>query len=113
MPKNIRNHCEVWVFERINAMPNACNRGVDFINDVACIALNSLKPRYIREPIFLFYHLTDIEWQEIHADIAAAVDMAIKHIEKNLRTAGNRDVIALGTNYLPPKKAAVAPESSC
>lgn len=94
MEKNIkldfRNYCETLVYDRIKAMPEVMDRGTDFVNDVICVALNRIKPRYIREPIYLFFHITDSEWETIHAEVAEAVDFSVQHIGKNLRSAGNR-----------------------
>lgn len=101
MEKNIkldvRNYCETLVSDRIKSMPEVFSRGADFVNDVTCVALNRITPRYIREPIYLFFHMTDSEWEAINAEVAEAVDFAIHHIGKNLRYSGDRNgVVAVG-----------------
>lgn len=88
MTPDIRNHCETLVFDLIKSMPAVFDEGADFVNDVVCVALNRLRPRYIREPIYLFFHMTDSEWEAINAEVAEAVDFAVNHMGKNLRYAG-------------------------
>ena len=91
MQQNIKldnyNYCEILVFDRIKSMPEVFGRGVDFVNDVSCVALNRIKPRYIREPIYLFFYITDSEWETLNAEVAESVDFAVHHVEKNLRSA--------------------------
>lgn len=100
MKFDMHNYCETLVLDRIKSIPEALSRGTDFVNDVSCVALNRIKPRYIREPIYLFFHITDSEWEAIHAEVADAVDFAIHHIGKNLRSAGNRNSTPVKGNDL-------------
>lgn len=97
---HIRNYCETLVLERIQAIEAVADRGIDFIHDVSCVALNRVKPRYIREPAYLFFHMTDAEWETMNAEVAEAVDFAVNHIAKNLREPGRR---TSGTEALDKK----------
>lgn len=85
---DVRNHCETLVSDRINSMPEVLSAGADFVNDVTCVALNRIRPRYIREPFYLFFHMTDSEWEAINAEVVEAVDFAVHHMGENLRYAG-------------------------
>lgn len=100
MQQNIKldnyNYCEILVFDRIKSMPEVFGRGVDFVNDVSCVALNRIKPRYIRERIYLFFYITDSEWETLNAEVAESVDFAVHHVEKNLRSAGSGAANRLG-----------------
>jgi competence protein ComFB len=82
---NISNYSEDWVFEHIKSRPDVLNKGNDFINDVACIALNRISPHYVREKIYLFAHMTDADWICMNMEIEQAVNFAICYVETHLK----------------------------
>jgi len=53
--------------------------------DVACVALNSLRPRYIRHSIDLHFFASDEERQENEAAVKSAVAAAFSYVESHLR----------------------------
>jgi len=56
-------------------------KGDEFASDVACIALNRIKPRYVRENIYLWFYIKDSEWGAMNRDVAEAVDFAIDYVK--------------------------------
>jgi len=55
----------------------------DYIEDVACVALNKLPPRYVRHHVDLAYYLTDAEKLEMDSAVRIAVSDAIEYVNKN------------------------------
>ena len=78
MFSTITNYYEYLVFEQIRAMAIERDEVIDndFVQDIACIALNHLPPRYIRHKVDLAASLTDLEWKSLQAQVAKAVDDA-------------------------------------
>ena len=54
----------------------------DYAEDVACVALNQLPPRYIRHAVDLSFYMTAEERRDIQARIDAAVRKAIELINQ-------------------------------
>ncbi|MBK1721321.1 late competence development ComFB family protein [Thiocystis violacea] len=54
----------------------------DYVDDLACIALNTLPPRYVRHPVDFASHLGDEERRTIQAQVAEAVGQAIETIAR-------------------------------
>lgn len=88
---NSYNYCETLVLEHLNLMPGLTEMDSDFMSDVICVALNRIKPRYMRERIYFFYHITDGEWVRINEEVRNAIDYAVRYIRNDRRVAGNRD----------------------
>jgi hypothetical protein len=75
------NHQEALVFARVMEVSARYPRlagSQDLLVDAACIALNELKPRYIRHGVDLIFHLSDAERAECEAAVNAAVDAAFE-----------------------------------
>jgi hypothetical protein len=71
---NIKNYQEQLVFERIEALAaNYSSISPDQMEDIACIALNTLRPRYVRRLADLHRFMTDDQRRTytIAADTAA------------------------------------------
>jgi hypothetical protein len=86
--ESVRNFQETLVFARVMEVAPQYPRlehSQDLLVDAACIALNALKPRYIRYNVDLSFHLLDRDRAEAEADVNAAVDAAFK-----LLSAGRR-----------------------
>lgn len=63
----------------------------DYLDDLACVALNYLPARYVRFSIDLASHLSDEDRQALREEVADAVGFAITTIEGRRR---NRDADA-------------------
>lgn len=88
--ESARNHQETLVFARVTALapkyPQLA-RNEDMLVDVACLALNMLKPRYIRHSIDLIFHISDAD----RAREASAVDSAVAEAFKILESGRRRE----------------------
>jgi hypothetical protein len=71
---NVKNYQEQLVFERIKSLAvNYSSISADQLEDVACIALNTLRPRYVRNLADLLRYMTDDQrlTYDIEAETAA------------------------------------------
>ena len=82
---NIHNYYEQLVLQRLNDMLQAdfIDSDQNFLEDVACVALNQLPARYVRYDIDMVYYMTikereQIEY-EVHKAVTAAVDYVTQH----------------------------------
>lgn len=78
---NVKNYFEKLVFNRIKSMAGILAKGDNFANDVACIALSRIRPRYVREEIYFLFYVSDSEWEAMNMEVAEAVDFAVSYIE--------------------------------
>jgi len=86
--ESARNHQETLVFDRVTQLARNYPRlawSEDMLVDVACLALNMLKPRYIRHSIDMMFHISNAD----RAKEAAAVDSAVAEAF-NILEAGRR-----------------------
>lgn len=79
--ESARNHQETLVLACITQLapdyPELA-RSEDLLIDAACIALNILKPRYIRHSIDMMFHDSDADQAKEAAAVDAAVIQAFK-----------------------------------
>ncbi len=90
--ESIHNYYEPLVIEHIMETLVA-KEGVqeeDFLNDVACVALNSLPARYVRYDVDMAFFLTRDERQRMARDIAEAVEQAIQRLRQHRREQQER-----------------------
>ena len=88
--ESARNYQETLVFDRVQEWASkypqfAMNE--DMLVDAACLALNMLKPRYIRYSIDMMFHISNAERAQEAAVLDAAVAEAFKIV-----AAGRRKV---------------------
>ena len=81
---SVHNHHERAVFEKITRAASrhpffAHNR--ELVIDAACIALNALKPHYVRHDVDVRYYTSDAKSLETDAAIDAAVESALKFVQ--------------------------------
>ena len=82
---NIHNYYEHLVLQRLNDMVQAdfIDTEQNFLEDVACVALNQLPARYVRYDIDMVYYMTSKEREqieyEVHKAVSAAVDYVTQH----------------------------------
>jgi len=80
---SVKNHRESMVFEMVEylaASTAAVQANPELLADIACIALNSLKPRYICRPKTLSKHMTDEEREANRMEVQSAVQSAIEFV---------------------------------
>lgn len=79
MFSSVHNYYEQLVFEQVLIIAKKRLEVVnnDLIEDIACIALNKLPPRYIRHNVDMVFNLTDDECEQIMNKVINAVNEAI------------------------------------
>jgi competence protein ComFB len=77
----VHNYYERLVLEEISRTSSGTMRNVDYLADVACVALNRLPPRYIRYDVDMTFFLSPVELQEIHNKVKKAVADAIVYVD--------------------------------
>ncbi|MDX1801071.1 MAG: late competence development ComFB family protein [Marinobacter sp.] len=80
----IDNLYERLVAEEIEAGRQA-DDSEDFLQDVMCVALNRLPPRYYRHSVDMMFYLADQEQQEMHDKVKAAVEGARAFVQSHQR----------------------------
>lgn len=82
---NIHNYYEHLVLQRLNDMVQAdfIDNDQNFLEDVACVALNQLPARYVRYDIDMVYYLTLKEREQIEYDVHKAVTAAVDYVTRH------------------------------
>jgi hypothetical protein len=82
--ESIQNYHEQLVLNRIFEVlaPKGESLDEDFLDDVVCVALNSLPPRYVRHAVDYLSHLSAEQAEKLHA----AVDEAIRQAAHTVHT---------------------------
>ncbi len=90
MLSSIVNYYEHLVMECIRDRlgPTAEAAGSDYVDDLACVALNYLPSRYVRFSVDLTSRLSDEDRQALREEVADAVGFAVTTIEGRRK---NRD----------------------
>lgn len=82
----IHNYYETLVVDYImNTMANDVDVDQDFLEDVACLALNQLPPRYVRHDVDMALFLTTREREKMQHNITEAVLSAAHRIRSHRR----------------------------
>lgn len=82
---NIQNYYEKLVCDEVAHQLSSSKTSDDERSDIACVALNSLPPRYICYSVDLNFYTSSIEQQEIQKKVHDAVKKAINFVQKNKR----------------------------
>lgn len=78
----ISNFYEKLVVDEL-ADRELANNDEDTLGDIACVALNQLPARYYRYSVDMAFYLSSPELRKMQDDVTAAVDHAIKFVEKH------------------------------
>jgi len=83
----IFNYYEKLVIGQINRVCEAhqINLSSDANQDIACLALNQLPPRYIRHAIDASFYIPDEERAQMSIDVEKAVNNAMEKVTDNPR----------------------------
>lgn len=77
----ITNYYENPVFEQITKeLGVTYSDDPDFLADIACVALNSLPPRYIRHPVDMAFYMSSQEREYMEASLEKAIRDAIDFV---------------------------------
>lgn len=89
---NIHNYYETMVITRLNEMVDAdfVDPDPQFLEDVACVALNQLPARYIKHDIDMHYFMTIDEREKMEYDVHRAVTSAIEYVSQNRNKRANQ-----------------------
>ena len=87
--ENIHNYYEKMVADTLAELQRQAPRDNEEIEDIACIALNHLPPRYFRHEIDMAFYLSPAEHQEMKDKVDNAIAEAIQHVEKSQRDNSN------------------------
>jgi len=79
---SVHNYYERLVAEAIIKLEPRANTDYDFMDDVSCVALNHLPPRYIRHDVDMNFYLSPIELDEINKKVNKAVKNAVAFVKK-------------------------------
>ena len=78
--ESIHNYYEHLVLDRISQVSDRARSDMDFLSDVACVALNRLPPRYIRHNVDMTFFLSPLELDEIYQKVDIAVNEALLYV---------------------------------
>lgn len=81
---HIRNYYEQLVAEEILAR-DLGQDDVDYLADIACVALNHLPPRYIRHEVDMAFYMSPADLQATTERVSRAVSEAIEFVAKHGR----------------------------
>jgi len=85
---SVHNYYEKMVFERVRQYVGRKTVDQDYMEDVACVALNHLPPRYIRHEVDMIFYMSPIEKEEMEEKVMQAIESAMVQIkEKRQKTA--------------------------
>jgi len=79
----VQNHYEKLVYERVATLVGRKTVDNNYLEDVACVALNHLPPRYIRYEVDMFFYLSPVEREEMITKVENAIKNAVIYIQKN------------------------------
>lgn len=86
-PESVTNFYESYVFEQIQRKYSDSELALlpGAMEDIACLALNQLPPRYVRHSIDTMFYLTVEERQEMIHAVELAVDRAAEYVRQHPR----------------------------
>ncbi len=78
----IANYYEHLLIEEMTALVNngELPDDEDQLNDIACLAMNSLPSRYTHHSVDMAFYLTERERSEMNAQVAVALNNAIDKV---------------------------------
>jgi len=80
---SIHNYYEQLVVERIRQNVAPQEGDEDFLQDVACVALNQLPARYVHHNVDLLFYMSGAERARMEQDVENAVAMAVEYVTKH------------------------------
>lgn len=88
---NIHNYYENLVLQRLNDMLQAqfIDSDQNFLEDVACVALNQLPARYVRHDIDMVYYMTSKEREQMEYEVHKAVTAAVEYVTQHRNDRAN------------------------
>lgn len=82
--ESIHNYYEALVIEHImNTVANEPDVDQNFLEDIACLALNQLPARYVRHDVDMAFFLTTREREKMQTSITEAVLHATEQVRQS------------------------------
>lgn len=78
----INNYYEQLVFRHINELVQN-PKDDNFLEDVACVALNHLPAKYVRHEVDMAFYMTTKERTKMNASVRTAVKNAIDYVNQH------------------------------
>ena len=72
----VHNYYEKMVYDRVQQVVGKKTVDQDYLEDVACVALNHLPPRYIRHEVDMIFYLSPVEREEMEQKVLTAIEDA-------------------------------------
>ena len=85
------NYYEQLVYARLMLVKDIPAGYPDFLEDVACVALNRLPPRYVKDSVNLFFYTPINEIEAMQTAVAEAVDAALIIVRTHLNRQDRPD----------------------
>ncbi|WP_207063550.1 late competence development ComFB family protein [Motiliproteus sp. SC1-56] len=85
--ENLHNYYEKLVAEVLEEQFAAEEADLDYLCDIACVALNHLPPRYFRHEIDMAFYLSPAEFEEMREKVEGAIIEARAYVDQSLRDA--------------------------
>lgn len=82
---SIENYYEYLVAQQISDTLSEYADDQDFLDDVACVALNQLPARYVRHRVDLMFYMSGDERAEISKAVDESVRTAVEFVEIHRR----------------------------
>lgn len=79
----VRNYYEKLVGDRVAQVVGKKSVDIDYLEDVTCVALNHLPPRYIRHEVDMIFYLSPVEREEMEKKVDSAIVDAMGFIKEN------------------------------
>ena len=80
---DIHNYYEKLVYQHFSASRFQEKYTPDFIEDLLCIVLNQLPPRYIRHEVDMAFYLPASERFEMENNVTIAINKAVSFMKNN------------------------------
>ncbi len=87
----IHNYYESLVIDEITNTNERARADIDFLADLACVALNRLPPRYIRHDVDMTFFMSPQEMQEVQNKVIAAVKEAVTYVTEREASRTNQE----------------------
>ena len=78
--QNVHNYYEKLVLEELTNRGFMSNYGLDYVEDVACIALNNLPTKYFRFEVDMGFYMESSDYLMMRKQVKDALDRAIAFI---------------------------------
>jgi len=104
--ENIHNFYEQLVRKTIDNFSLQIDEknDIDFLEDIACCALNRLPAKYVRHEVDLMFYMTSVERESIDASIHSAVMYSIEYVRAHRSTHYTEDKISSPSKKVKTKR---------